>query len=142
MLLFARERFGELPKDNSLFAGVSTSSRTMGFFPLSRVVGCLVDCYLARLFYQDHTFFLPGPAKDHFHAADVQCDPVSPSPALLTPPVSSPCLDANERIDLQTIRPLGCLTLQLCQTNQMWKGEPSELLVAKGYWKAVGAKFL
>ena len=24
--------------------------------------------------------------------------------------------------------------------NQMWKGEPSELLVAKGYWKAVGAK--
>ena len=22
----------------------------------------------------------------------------------------------------------------------MWKGEPSDLLVAKGYWKAVGAK--
>ena len=87
-------------------------------------------------------FFLPGPANDHFHAADVQHDPASPSSALLAPPVSSSCLDANERIDLQAIGSLGCLTLQLCQTNQMWKGEPSELLVAKGYWKDVGAKFL
>ena len=35
LLLFARERFGELPEDNSSFVGVSTSSRTMGSFPFS-----------------------------------------------------------------------------------------------------------
>ena len=69
----------------------------------------------------------------HFHAADVQCDPTIPSSALLAPPVSSPCLDANEGIVLHATESSGCLTLQLCQTNQMWKGEPSELLVAKGY---------
>ena len=54
-----------------------------------------------------------------------------------------PCLHlANEGIDLQATGSSGCLTLQLCQTNQMWIGEPSELLVEKGYWKAVGAKLL
>ena len=68
---FARERFGELPDDNSSFVGVSTSSRTMGFFSLSLAVGCLVDHYIAHLFCQDHAFVLPGPANDHFHVADV-----------------------------------------------------------------------
>ena len=41
MLLFVGERFGELPKDNSSFAGVSTSFGTMSSFPLSRAIGCL-----------------------------------------------------------------------------------------------------
>ena len=64
-------------------------------------------------------------------------DHAIPSSALLAPPlVSSPCLDTNEEIDLQATRSSDGLTLQLCQTNQMWKGEPSELLVAKGNWKA------
>ena len=41
LLLFDGERFGELPKDNSSFAGVSISSGTMGFFPLSQADRCL-----------------------------------------------------------------------------------------------------
>ena len=41
-------------------------------------------------------FFLPRPTYDRFHAADVQRNPAIPSLALLAPPVSSPCLDANE----------------------------------------------
>ena len=41
LLPFIRERFGELPEDNSSSIGVSTSSRTMGSFPLLRAVGCL-----------------------------------------------------------------------------------------------------
>ena len=40
LLLFAGEGFGELLKDNSSSTGISTSSKTMGFFPLSRMVGC------------------------------------------------------------------------------------------------------
>ena len=41
LLLFAGKRFDELLEDNSSSARVSTSSRAMGSFPLSRVVGCL-----------------------------------------------------------------------------------------------------
>ena len=41
LLLFAGERFRELSEDNSSPVGVSTSSGTMGSFPLSRAVGCL-----------------------------------------------------------------------------------------------------
>ena len=41
LLLFAGERFGELPEENSLFTGVSTLSWMMGSLPLSRAVGCL-----------------------------------------------------------------------------------------------------
>ena len=87
-------------------------------------------------------FFLLGPTNNFFHAADVQRDPVIPSSALLSPPVSSPCLDANEGIVLRETGSSGCLTLKLCQTNQMWKGEPLKLPVAKSYWKVVGAKLL
>ena len=61
---------------------------------------------------------------------------------MLAPPVSSPCLDVNEGIDLLATGSSGCLSSQSCQTNQMWKNELSELLVAKGYWKVVGAKLL
>ena len=41
LLVFVGERFGELLEDNSSSVGVSASSRMMGSFPLSRVVGCL-----------------------------------------------------------------------------------------------------
>ena len=40
-LLFVGETFGELPEDNSSFAGVSTSPGMMSSFPLSRAVRCL-----------------------------------------------------------------------------------------------------
>ena len=61
------------------------------------------------------------------------------SGALLAPHVSSPCLDANEEIDLRVTGSPGCWSLQLCQMNQMWNGEPLKLLVGKGYRKADGA---
>ena len=85
-------------------------------------------------------FFLPRPADDRFHTVGAQCDPAIPSSASLVPHSSSPCLDANEEIGLQATESLDCLTLQLCQTNQMWGGEPSELLVAKGYQITIGVK--
>ena len=130
---------------------LSTTRRLPGYlhcqgrwvpFPYRERLGALLDHYLARLFRQDHAFFLPGPANDRFHAADIQRNPIIPSSALLAPPVSSPCLDTNEGIDLQATGSSGCLSSQLCQMNQMWKGESSKLLVEKGYWKAVGAKLL
>ena len=105
-------------------------------------LGALLDRYPTRLSHQDRSFFLPRPANDSFHVADIQRDPAIPSSVLLPPPIFSPCLDANEEIDLQVTGSSGFLTLQLCQKNRMWEGEPSELLVAKGYWKAIGAKFL
>ena len=40
LLLFVGEGFGKLYEDNSSSAGVSASSGTMGFFPLSRMIGC------------------------------------------------------------------------------------------------------
>ena len=52
------------------------------------------------------------------HCASAQHDPTIPSSALLAPPASSLCLDANEEIDLRAIGLLDCLTLQLCQMNQ------------------------
>ena len=93
----------------------------------------MLACYLARLLHQDCAFFLPRPKEDRFHATGAQHDPAIPLAALLVPPVSSPYLDANEEIGLQVIESPNFLTLQLCHTNQMWGGKPSELLVAKGY---------
>ena len=75
-----------------------------------------------------------------FPATYVQCDPTIPSFVLSAPPASSSCLDANEETNLQATGSSGCWSLHPCQTNQMWGGEPSELLVAKGYWIAFGAK--
>ena len=91
-------------------------------------------------FRQDRAFFLPRPVENRFHAIDVQHDSTILSSVLLAPPVSSPCLDVNEEIGLQGIGSPSCWSLLLCQTNQMWGGEPSELPVAKGYWIAIGAK--
>ena len=68
----------------------------------------LLSCCLTSLFRQDRAFFLLGPKDDHFHAADVQRDPAIPSSILPAPPVSSPCLGANEEIDLQAIGSPSC----------------------------------
>ena len=53
-------------------------------------------------------FFLIRPVDNRFRAAGVQRVPVIPSSILLAPSVSSPYLDANEGIDLQTNGSLGC----------------------------------
>ena len=79
--------------------------------------GAFLDRYLARLFHQDRAFFLLGPANGRSPAADVQRDPVIPSSVLLAPPISSPCLSANEEIDLQATTSLGCWSLHLLQMN-------------------------
>ena len=103
-------------------------------------LGVLLCRYLARLFRQDWAFLPPRPSNGRFLAADVQCDLTIPSSVLLALPVSSPCLDTNEETDPQATGTPGCWSLHLCQTNQMWLWEPSELPVAKGCWIAVGAK--
>ena len=74
--------------------------------------------------------------------AGAQRNPVIPSSTLLVSPTSSLYPDANEGIGLRETESLDCLTLQLGHTNQMWVWEQLELLVTKGYQKAVGAKLL
>ena len=86
-----------------------------------------------RLLHQDCAFFLPGLGDDRFHIAGAQRDLAIPSSSLPVLPASSLYLDANEEIGLQATESPDFLTLQLCQKNQMWGGESSELLVAKGY---------
>ena len=44
-------------------------------------------------------FFLLRPTDDRFHVVGAQRVPTIPSSVLLTLPVSSPYLDANEEID-------------------------------------------
>ena len=95
--------------------------------------GALLARYLTHLLRQDCAFFLPRPGDDRFNVVGAQRNPVIPSSALFIPPASSPYLDADEEIDLRATKSPDCLTLQLCQTNQMWRGEPSKLLVAKDY---------
>ena len=93
----------------------------------------MVPCLTAMLrasFIKIMPFFC---LDDRIHIVNAQHDLAIPSSVLLALPVSSPCLDANEEIDLQATGSLGCWSLHLCQTNQMWVEESSELLVAKGY---------
>ena len=106
--MFSSSYLIELLKDNSLSVGVSTSSRAMDFFPLSRRLDALLDHYLARLSSQDHAFSLLGPVDDRFHGVGSQRVPAIPSFVSLAPPISSPNLDANEEIDLLVTRSLGC----------------------------------
>ena len=89
-----------------------------------RQSGAWLGIYFTRLFRQDRAFFLPRSANDCFHATNVQRDPAIPSSVLSTHPVSSPCLNSNEEIDLQATGSPGCWSLHLCQTDQMWGGEP------------------
>ena len=103
LLLFIGERFGELPEDSSSFAGVSTSSRAIGFERLD----ASQDRCLIRLSHQDHAFALLRLVDDRFHIVVAPHCPAIPSfvsPALL---VSFPYLDANEEIDLLVTGSLG-----------------------------------
>ena len=61
LFLFAKEGFGKLSEDNSSSVRVSASTRTMGFFPLSRTVGCFLTRSIALLLRQDCVFSLPSP---------------------------------------------------------------------------------
>ena len=91
-------------------------------------------------FCQDCAFLQLGSVNCRFPAVDVQRNPTISSFVLLALLVSSPCLDANEEIGLRETGSPSCWSLHLCRTSQMWVWEPSELLVAEGYWIAVGAK--
>ena len=125
---FAGERLkdGELLEDSSSSVGVLTSSGTMGSFPLLREIR-RVARPLSHTFFQDRYFFQSGPAAGHSHAANIQHDFATPLPVLLAPLAFSPCLDVNGGIDLLTISSSECLTLRLPRTNQMWKGESTEV---------------
>ena len=68
----------------------------------------LLDRYVARLSWQDRSFFLLGPADDHFHSVGAQRFATIPSSVSLAPLVSSPYLNTNEEIDLQATGSLGC----------------------------------
>ena len=102
-------------------------------FPCCALSGALLTHYLSPFLHQDCVFSLSGPGDNHFHAAGAQRDLAVPLSALLFPPAFPPYLDANAGIGTRPTKSPDCSTLQLCQTNQMWGGEPSELLVAKGY---------
>ena len=101
LLFFARERSDELPKDSSSSIRVSSLLETMCSFPLLRAVVCFAWLLSCTSFSLRSCLFLLGLADNHFHATDVQRDLAVPSSVLPAPPVSSPCLDANEEIDLQ-----------------------------------------
>ena len=98
----------ELPEDNSSFAGVSTSSGTMGSFPLLQVVGSQLNRYLVHLF-QDRGFSLSGPTTSHSRVASFRHGLAAPSSVFLAPPVSSSCPNANGGIDLLAIGSSECL---------------------------------
>ena len=108
LLLFTKERFSELPEDNSSSTRVSMLSWTMSFFLYREWSGALLGRNLAHIFCQDCSFLQPGPANGRFPAAYVQRDPTIPSFVLLALPVSSPCLDANEETDPRAIGSPGC----------------------------------
>ena len=123
-MLFTGEGFGGLPEDNPSSAGILHRQGRKAYFLYRERLFALFTCNLESLFFRDCAFFLSGAADDRFHAAGAQCDPTIPSSAFLVPPASSPYLDANEEIGLQVIESSDCLTLQPCQTNKMWGGEP------------------
>ena len=98
------------------------------------------DHYLALLSRQDHAFAPLGPIDDRFRVVVARHIPAIPSFVSLAQPASSPYLNANEEIDLLAIGSLGCKPLHRCQMDQVWAGEPLDLLAAEGYRTTVGAK--
>ena len=103
-------------------------------------LGALLGCYLSCLCRQDRAFLQHGLTNGRFPTTDVWRNPILSSYVLLALPISSPCLDANEEIGPRVTGSPGCWSLHICQTNQMWVWESSELLVAKGCWIVVRAK--
>ena len=81
-----------------------------------------LDRNLVHLF-QDRGFSLSVTATSRSPSASVRRGLAAPSSALLTPPISSPCSDANGGIGPLAIGSSDLLTLQLPWTNQTWKGE-------------------
>ena len=77
-----------------------------------------LDRYLVHLF-QDRGFFLSRSITGHFPTTIVRHELITLSSALLAPPVSSPCPDANRGIDLLAIRSSDWLTLRLPRKNWM-----------------------
>ena len=120
LLLFVGEMFGKLPKDNPSSTRVSMLLGTMDSFLYRERSGPLLDRYLAHFFGQDYAVLQPRPANGCFPTVDVWHDPAIPSSVLLAIPISSQCLDANEETDPRATRSLGCWSLHLCQTNQIW----------------------
>ena len=137
-----RRSLASCPRTTRHLLGYLHSQGRWAPFLYHELSSALLDRCLARLFCQDCAFFLPGPANNLFSVVDVQRNPAIPSSALLAPHISSPCLDTNEGIGHRATRSPGCWSLQLCQMKHMWKGEPSELLEATGYWIVVRAKLL
>ena len=79
------------------FVGVSMLPGMMGSFPLLRAIGCFAWPLSCTSFSPRSCFFLPGPVNSRFPIVDVQRDLAIPSSVLLAPPISSPCLGANEK---------------------------------------------
>ena len=93
---------GELLEDNSSFMGVSTSVGMTGSFPLLRVIGYATRP-LSRTSFP-RSYLAPSThAIGHSPFAIVRHELVTLSYALLAPPVSSPCSDANGGIDVLAI---------------------------------------
>ena len=82
--------------------------------------------YLVHLF-QDRDFSQSRLATSHSSTARVRHGLAAPSSAWLTPPVSSPCPDANGGIGPLAIGLLDWLTLRLPRKNKMWKGESTKV---------------
>ena len=85
-----------------------------------------LDCHLVHLFL-DYCFSLSGPATGCSPAASIWCGLTAPSSALLAPPVSSPCPNANRGIGHLAIGSSDWLTLWLPWTNETWKGESTKV---------------
>ena len=115
-VFFVNERFrdGELLEDRSSSTRVSTSSGTMGPFPLSRAMHH--DCYLLHLF-QDHDFFRSGLVVGHSCVVSARLDLTTLSSVLLFPLAFSPCSDANRGISLLVIGSSECSSLRLPRVN-------------------------
>ena len=125
-----RFRDGELPKDNSSSAGCRRRQEQRAPSLYRGRSTAHHGLYLARLL-EYREFFQSGPATGCSHVVSVQPGPATPSSASFVPPVSSLCLDTKRGIDPMVIGSSGCLTLQLLQMNQTWKGELTELPVKK-----------
>ena len=85
-----------------------------------------LDHYLVYLF-QDRDFSQSGLATGYSPAASVRRGRTAPSFALLAPPVSFPCPNANGGISPLAIGLPNWLTLRLPRMNQTWKGESTEV---------------
>ena len=90
------------------------------------------DRYLVHIFH-DHGFSQSEPTIGHSPIASVRRGLTTPSSALLSPLVSSPCPNANRGIGPLAIGLSDWFTLWLPRMNQTWKGESTKVYVVKGY---------